>query len=77
MKLLIECHNLYFLRDRTWLYIDFIIKINPKLNLLSLDIFGNSVYEKNGHLFKTVKICFVQKILLRLLTCNKKCKNRI
>ena len=64
MKLLIQYHNLLFLRSRDWLYTIFIRKTNLKLDLLNFNIFGNSDYEKMDiflkqlfkKLFKTINI---------------------
>ena len=50
MKLLIQCHNLQFLRSRR--------KTNLKLDLMGFNIFGSSEYEKMEIFFKTVKFCF-------------------
>ena len=52
MKLLIQCHNLYFLRSRTWLYTIFIGKTNLIVDLLNFNIFESSEYEKMDIFFK-------------------------
>ena len=54
------------------LYTIFIRKTNLKLDLLSLNIFGSSEYEKMNNFL--VKFCFAHKNL-GLLTYNKKYKN--
>ena len=67
MKLLIQCHNLIFLKSRNWLHTIFITKTNLKLDLLSFNIFGSSEYEKIDIFFKTDKFCFAHKKLFKTI----------
>ena len=60
-KLLIQCHNLKYLRSRNWLYAIFIRKTKLEHDFLNFSILGSSEYEKNGHFFITVKFCFTHK----------------
>ena len=56
------------------LYTIFIRKTNLKLDLLSLNIFGSSEYEKMDIFLKQLNFVLLTKNFLRLLTYNKKYK---
>ena len=58
-------------------YTIFIRKINFKLDLLSLNIFGGSEPEKMDIFLKQLNFVLLTKNFLRLLTYNKKYKNCI
>ena len=51
---------------QTMLYTIFIRKTNLKLDLLNLNIFGSSEYEKMA-ILKTVKFCFAHKKLFKTI----------
>ena len=51
---------------QTMLYAIFIRKTNLKLDLLNLNIFGSSEYEKMA-ILKTVKFCFAHKKLFKTI----------
>ena len=52
---------------QTMLYTIFIRKTNLKLDLLNLNIFGSSEYEKMA-ILKTVKFCFAHKKLFKTIS---------
>ena len=56
------------------LYTIFIRKTNLKLDLLSLNIFGSSEYEKIDIFLKQLNFVLLTKNFLGLLTYNKKYK---
>ena len=57
------------------LYTIFMRKTNLALDLLNLDIFGSSEYEKMAFFKKQLNVVLLKENFLRLLTYNKKYKN--
>ena len=60
---------------QTMLHTIFVRKTNLKFDLLSLNIFGSSEYEKMDIFLKQLNFALLTKNFLRLLTYNRKYKN--